>query len=237
MSMIDDQRTATAVVKETATAETPAVATPATTAEEFEAPPKSRLWPVVIGTAIVLGIFVVYQVYLFTTAASDEVMAVLGQRGDFFGGFLNPILTALTLGGLFYTLHLQRVEQHETRNQFLDTSAALTAQNAAIEAQNYQAGFYHLLGTHNDIVNSLKTVDGNAKDQIVTGRDAFAVMYSRLTRIYRAKRKQFPAAEDMRILTFAWDEVFKDEQSQLAHYFRYLDNTIRLVAKGVDGEK
>lgn len=237
MHLNGNEPTATATVEGVVGAEASAVAVPTTTTVARKEPPRSPLWPVVIGTAFVLGCFVAYQIYLFNTAANDEVMAVLGQRGDFFGGFLNPILTALTLGGLFYTLHLQRVEQHETRNQFLETSAALTAQNAAIESQNHQAGFYHLLGTHNDIVNSLKTVDSNADDQIVTGRDAFAVMYSRLTRTYRAKRKQFPTAEDGRILTFAWDEVFKDEQSQLAHYFRYLYNTIRLVAKGVDGEK
>ncbi|WEK40530.1 MAG: putative phage abortive infection protein [Candidatus Brevundimonas colombiensis] len=229
--------TATAAVEGVVAAEAPAVPTPITTTEARKEPPKSRLWLVVVGSAVVLGCFVAYQIYLLNTAANDGVMALLGQRGDFFGGFLNPILTALTLGGLFYTLHLQRVEQQEARIQFLDTSAALTAQNAAIESQNYQTSFYHLLGTHNDIVNSLKTVDTNEEDQIVTGRDAFAVMYSRLTRIYRAKRRQFPDAEDGRILIFAWDEVFKEEQSQLAHYFRYLYNTIRLVSRGVDSEK
>lgn len=236
MSLNDDHQNATACVSDVVTAESSVVAMPTTNVTRNKAE-SSPLWAVAIGTLVVLGCFVAYQIYLLNTAANDGVMAALGQRGDFFGGFLNPILTALTLCGLFYTLHLQRVEQHETRNQFLDTSAALTAQNAAIEAQNYQAGFYHLLGTHNDIVNSLKTVDSNADNQIVNGRDAFAVMYSRLTRIYRAKRQRFPEADDRRVLMYAWDEVFREEQSQLAHYFRYLYNTIRLVAKGIDGDK
>lgn len=200
----------------------------------------SREGGFLLAIQICLAVFLVglaiYQVYLFNTAANDQVMAVLGQRGDFFGGFLNPILTAFTLGGLFYTLHLQRAEQHEARQQFARSSKALADQNDMIRQQNYQAGFFQLLAIHNDLVNSLKTFDTNEKVDVV-GRDAFGVMYSRLTRKYRSKRAQFPQADDRDVLIFAWDDLFRDDQSQLAHYFRYLFNTIRLLSEGQEADR
>lgn len=144
----------------------------------------------------------------------------MGQTGDFFGGMLNPLLTFLTFLALLYTLVLQRTELQESRVQFKRSADALSEQNS-------QAAFYQALTIHNDVVGSFLVIDSNTKEA-VRGRDAFRVIYTEISRLYRSKRvKLKPGDEDVAII-HAFEVVYRDHP-QLALYFRYLFNTIVLA--------
>ena len=166
-----------------------------------------------------------------------EKLSQLGQRGDFFGGFMNPILTLFTFTAFIYTIALQRKELYESRIQFKRSADALASQNEAIRLQNYQASFFHLLGVHNDIVKSIEVedpADGHAKK---SGRAAFQVIYSKVRRIYREKRKKFPTAGDQRALIFAYGAVYREHQYELGHYMRFLYNSIRMLKDNPNSEQ
>lgn len=158
----------------------------------------------------------------WTLGHPPRAMDEMGQAGDFFGGVLNPLLTFLTFLALLYTLVLQRTELQESRLQFKRSADALSEQNS-------QAAFYQALTIHNDVVGAFYVVDPITKEP-ARGRDAFRVIYTEVSRLYREKSKKLsPGAEDVAII-HAFEVIYR-KHPELAHYFRYLFNTIVLVEK------
>lgn len=162
--------------------------------------------------------------------------AIMGQRGDFFGGFLNPILTTLTFAAFLATVLMQRAELENSRQQFEQSAAALESQSDAVRAQNYQANFFQLLTMYDGIANSM-TIRDPVKGVEIKGREAFRVMYSNIRRTYRSKREKFPKTEDDRVIRLAYDHVYKQERHQIPHYFRFLFNTLTMIEDGPEASK
>ncbi|WHQ69676.1 hypothetical protein [Methylorubrum extorquens] len=75
---------------------------------------------------------------LWTEASSPT----MGQRGDFFGGFLNPILTTLTFAAFLTTVLMQRAELKNSRQQLEASVNEMRRQTANARAQNYQTSFF-----------------------------------------------------------------------------------------------
>lgn len=171
-----------------------------------------------IAVAIVSIVLATWKV----RSAPAAALTALGQSGDFFGGMLNPILTFLTFLALLYTLVLQRTELQESRVQFKRSADALSEQNS-------QTSFYQALTIHNDVVGAFHMTDP-ASEVTVHGRDAFRVIYSDIRRIYREKKKKHPSADQTAAILYAFETVYR-EQPQLAHYFRYLYNTIVMIQR------
>lgn len=195
-----------------------------------------RFW-VFISVLLLCCVFVIY--YAWNSAwvtLPDNAIAVLGQRGDFFGGFLNPILTFVTFMAFIYTIALQRTELHESRVQFKRSADALSLQNEAIRSQNYQASFFQLLSIHNDIVTNISVEDPN-DGGVKIGRSAFQVIYSKIRKIYRDKRKRFPNAGGERALVYAYGTVYREHQYELGHYMRFLYNAIYLLKDNAESER
>lgn len=96
----------------------------------------------VIGT--VLAVVAIWGVLLalygsaFPNAFSDR-QEVWGQFGDFVGGVLNPILGTLTLGGVVYTIALQR-------RLLSDTRAIAQSQRIVDQHQAFEPAVFHLMG-------------------------------------------------------------------------------------------
>jgi Putative phage abortive infection protein len=162
--------------------------------------------------------------------------ASMGQKGDFFGGFLNPILTTLTFAAFLATVLMQRTELQESRRQFDQSTEEMKRQNETAQKQTYQAGFFQLLTMYDNIVNSM-TIDNPVTGKTANGRQVFNVMYSNMRRVYRKKRDQFPKAGESRALLFAFETLFQKEHHQLPHYFRFLYNAIKMIEQGPEAHR
>lgn len=155
--------------------------------------------------------------------AEEAALPGLGQRGDFFGGILNPILTSLTFVALLVTLIMQRKEMVESRVQFTRSADALAKQNV-------QSSFYQLLAIHNQIIGGMAAKDP-ATEEMVQGREVFRVIYSKLRRDFRARSKQKanPPITNRKLIENSYGRVYSEYQEVLGHYFRYLYNTIKTL--------
>lgn len=174
---------------------------------------------------------------MFAWPADTAIAAEMGQRGDFFGGFVNPLLTFATFVGFLYTVKLQRDEIQEAREQARVGAEVADRQGRLDRQQAYQAAFFQLLSTHNDIVNSIRVIDPVRNDAEVHGRAAFRVIYSALRRLYRDKGRRFSSSGDERVLGYAYERTYLTYQYELAHYFRSLYNTILLLEEGAEAER
>jgi len=162
--------------------------------------------------------------------------AAMGQRGDFFGGFLNPILTTLTFTAFLLTILMQRAELKATKAQFEASENAIREQAAAARTQTYQAGVFQLLSLYDNVAASMSIVDP-ANNKTVEGRAAFRVMYSDIRRTYRKKRADFHKADEAKVVLLAFETVYREQHHQLPHYFRVLYNCLTMIEDGPESEK
>jgi hypothetical protein len=196
---------------------------------------KLLIWTLGIAATVSLG-GAIYYLFFQPDLWDSANAPIMGQRGDFFGGFLNPILTTLTFAAFLATVWMQRTELRNSRLQFQASTEEMKEQTETARAQSYQAGFFQLLTMYDNIANSMSITDPVTK-KTITGRQAFSTMYSNLRRIYREKCKRFPKADDKRVLLLAFETVFKQEHHQLPHYFRFLYNSIKMIEDGPSAAK
>lgn len=108
-----------------------------------------------------------------TQLAVMDAASLLGTRGDYFGGLLNPFLAFLSFIALLYTIHLQMKELEMTRQELAKTAEAneqqalaLTqqveaskeaaeAQKLAAKQQQFDTTFSTLLAEHNKVLSEL----------------------------------------------------------------------------------
>lgn len=191
---------------------------------------------VMVTIAVAIVGWLAYEV-LFRWPSQANDAAAYGQRGDYFGGFANPLLTFITFFGFIYALFLQREDLSASRTQFERSADALANQTDIFRNQNYQAGVFELLGVHNDIVGAVTARDSAKEDEEVRGRQAFRVFYSSVRRLYREKRKKFPAASKLHAIQFAYGSVYRDNQHELGHYYRFLFNMFKVVEDGPESRR
>lgn len=152
----------------------------------------------------------------------------VGEWGDFFGGVLNPILTFITFMGLLITIVIQQTELRESRIEFKRSADALNNQNEGIKKQSFEATFFQMLSIHNTIVNSIDIVKEDG--EVTSGRDCFNWFYSRLNKLYRENIKKANGKySNENVLRVAYELFWKEHQTELGHYYRYLYNVMRFV--------
>jgi len=195
-----------------------------------EAKSGSRKFRQMMLALVVIALLAIGAVgYHLLNAPAD--LTPYGQRGDFFGGFLNPILTFLTFLTLLVTLGLQRTELIESRVQFTRSADALSQQNS-------QSSFYQLLSIHNQIVDGMSVSDPVRQENgPMQGREVFRVIYSDLRRIHRdAQKKNNGRLLERELIQRSYGKSYRSHQETLGHYFRYLYNTIHLLQRSEDHE-
>lgn len=171
----------------------------------------------------VAAVILVFIVNLFSINKST-----FGEWGDFFGGVLNPILTFLTFMGLLITIVIQQTELRESRVELRRSADALRDQNDSLKKQNFENTFFQMLEIHNQIVNSIDLIGDEGK--VTRGRDCFSVFYTRFNKIYREnKEKANGKHSEESVVRLAYQLFWKDHQTELGHYFRYLYNVIRFI--------
>jgi hypothetical protein len=176
-----------------------------------------RFIPTLIGigaAASILVLGVVSYGYLY-----PDTYRTNGPWGDFAGGLLNPVLTCLTFIGVLLTIALQRVELAFTREEVSRSADALEAQGASLSFQNFETTFFEMLKMNNEIIQAIDLF--NRRDQRTTkGRDCFDVFVGRLSTQF------FRCGEDIQE---GYNVFWESARTELAHYFRFLFNFVRLV--------
>ncbi|MCG3669766.1 putative phage abortive infection protein [Aliarcobacter butzleri] len=66
----------------------------------------------------------------------EEIIKIWANFGDFMGGTLNPILAALSLFGLLFTIYYQNKELEETRKELKKSTIAQQEQSESLKLQN-----------------------------------------------------------------------------------------------------
>lgn len=150
-----------------------------------------------------------------------------GQWGDFFGGFLNPILTFITFMGVLITIVLQQRELRESREELKRSAEALISQNDVSSRQLFENTFFQMLTLHNNIVSSvdIHTHDG----KVISGRDCFNLFLQRLSSAFKIVRRSSPELSGEELLEKAYIYYWRGNNSDLGHYYRYMYNIIRYV--------
>lgn len=88
--------------------------------------------------------------------------------------------------------------------------------------QSFESTFFQMLTIHNTIVDTIENEDKK-------GRDCFTFFYSTFAKLYNDKKENYKGKKDLLEQTF--DHFWKDHQTKLGHYYRFLYNVIRFVAE------
>ena len=90
--------------------------------------------------------------------AKKPAFKIWADFGDFMGGTLNPILSALSLFGLLFTIYYQNKELEETRKELKESriaqqeqSESLKLQNEATKLQMFENTFFQLINLETNI--------------------------------------------------------------------------------------
>ena len=186
---------------------------------------------------VMLAIFAVLisgSVFWFALSNSDQA-ARNGPWGDFVSGTLNPILTFLAFLGVLISIAIQKRELLLSRQEFERSANALESQIKSIDHQNFEVAFFQMLNTFNQIVDGIDVVRQNNSIE-TSGRDCFKVFYTRLTKEYRKNSKSKGNHRDLSILNLSYSNFWRDNQLELAHYFRFLYNILRFMKESGKGE-
>ena len=150
----------------------------------------------------------------------------LGQMGDFFGGLLNPIVSALTLFVAINVWRLQKDELELTRNELAQTKLVIKEQAETAEQQRREQRFFDLLNLYRSTVDSLEfEITSKSGDGIsLRGKRALRHLTSRhgqnpliLINEVLDQNTVWPESLEPRLVEF-WES----ESHVLDHYFRII---------------
>lgn len=137
----------------------------------------------------------------------------MGQRGDLYGGFVNPLLSFLAFMGVLYSIYLQRIDLRESQQE---------AQRRAFETT-----FFHLLDQQSRIVEAMDLRNSD-KHETARGRDCFQNFVKEIDSRYRGMDAAFNGNLRQQIAV-QYRNFWVRRRQDLGHYFRFLYNFIRYV--------
>lgn len=191
-----------------------------------------------------LGVFFIWLIALFSTNWWFGDWAKSAPFGDSFGA-INALFSGLALGGIIYTIFLQKKELGLQRKELRATREEFKIQNRTLRLQRFESTFFNLLSLHHQITDSIdysvyknKEREGlrrisklSGSDEtvfkeliIINGRDVFAYHYKSF--YSRLQRDKVSAIDD---LHKKYNEYWKNIRSDFSHYFRNLYRIVKLV--------
>lgn len=169
-----------------------------------------RKWGL-IGVVFVVGLW--GAAWVLTWVFIDENQR--GAFGDMFGS-VNALFSGLALGGIIFTILLQRKELGLQRDELKETRKEFAIQNSTLKAQRFENTFFNMLSLHSQIVNDLDFTWNRLE---IRGKDFFSKKFTNLQSLL-AKEEDLNAA----YLTF-----YGHNKTDLGHYFRNLYRIIKIV--------
>ncbi|WP_289039616.1 putative phage abortive infection protein [uncultured Zobellia sp.] len=193
----------------------------------------------------IIGLYTLFIVIFVAWITSMLVLkwkfsnwTIRGTFGDSFGA-INSLFSGLALGGIIYTIFLQKKELTLQRKELKNTRKEFTIQNKTLRLQRFENTFFNLLSLHHQILDSIdfdiqrkKMMDGGIKTlsraiengfeyETITlkGRDVFKERYEKML-------SEFDNEED---LNSNYLKFYESVQTDFGHYFRNLYRIIKLV--------
>ena len=174
----------------------------------------STLWPLVIAA---LGTAALAWVYwdgwnIHPHANASE----LGQLGDFFGGLLNPLVSALTLFVAISVWRLQKDELELTRNEMTQTKLAMEEQAKTAEQQRQEQRFFDLLEVYQQTMRSVEIGGSTGKAAFMNWRKLETGLIHDLVHNTERWQKMDIPIDRIQQLRRSWS----DFSPNFDHYFR-----------------
>lgn len=180
--------------------------------------------PVIIGL-LVIGLWLL-SIYIFQFKIGGD-WDEKGPIGDSFGA-INALFSGLALGGIIYTIFLQREELKKQREELSMTRQEFKDQNKNMELQRFENTFFKLLELHNELVSSIEIsfVESHSLHE-VKSKYAFKKA-ANFPEILRSNLEDFtPILGNVhRILKFVDETRFEDSERdnfiRQYHYLKFL---------------
>lgn len=193
----------------------------------------------------IIGLYILFGIILIAWITSMFVIkwkfsnwTIRGTFGDSFGA-INSLFSGLALGGIIYTIFLQKKELSLQRKELKNTRKEFTIQNKTLRLQRFENTFFNLLSLHHQIVGSIdldieqkkringgiralnKAIENGFEYERITlkGRDVFKKKYEEMV-------SEFDNEED---LNTNYLKSYESVQTDFGHYFRNLYRIIKLV--------
>lgn len=188
------------------------------------------------GLYILLGVvFLFWIVSILVIRWEFNDWSTRGTFGDSFGA-INSLFSGLALGGIIYTIFLQKKELALQREELSETRNEFKVQNITLKLQRFENTFFSLLTLHHQIVDSIDVDIQSEKvvKKMITsmtdprefervtlrGRDVFKYRYENLKKSLESKEEDF---NDLYL------KSYELVQTDFGHYFRNLYRIIKLV--------
>lgn len=180
-----------------------------------------RVWPLLVFVFVALviivgGWFMPYATALLPmpTGFGEGKWQELGQRADFFGGFVNPLLSFLAFMGVLYSISLQRADLRESQVE--------------AQRQQFENTFFQMLSVHNRIIEGIDLGSQYEGEPPFHGRDCFKEYFRRLNNHIRDAENAHGPTPLQKIQT-GYRVYWEKSRQDLGHYYRFLYNFIRYV--------
>lgn len=165
-----------------------------------------------------------------------------GVFGDMFGS-VNALFSGLALGGIIFTIFLQKKELKLQRNELKETRKEFTLQNKTLSLQRFENTFFQMLNLHHEIIDKLKFENlfdkrdvlrqasiqlvqqhsQNRKEYLKRPNDIGQVIYSREFMITNIE-------EAYELLKSTYLEFYIDKYELiLSHYYRNLYHIFKYI--------
>lgn len=167
----------------------------------------------IFGLAMVVGGLFLPRIINWLHPLGNREWAEMGQRGDLYGGFLNPLLSFLAFMGVLYSIYLQRIDLRESQEES--------------RRQAFEATFFQLLAQQNRIVEAMDLRNSD-KAETSRGRDCFESFVRDIEIRYRGMNASFQG-DLRREIAAEYQNFWLKRRQDLGHYFRFLYNFIRYV--------
>ena len=207
-----------------------------------------------MGNSIIKNIFVIIAFafiiigfavpYIIKYNYSEHTFRGLGELGDWFGGFANPIIG---VGSFLLVYAAFKLQQEQSNNQ-----------NKTLGLQRFETSFFQLLTFHHNITGKLKIsfkldkpvppnpidIEYEAEEEKIildqgeeylngTGRDFFSTAIKILKHYYaieigKCQVKNLKTKEKAMVVSYT--QFYNEHQDSLGHYFRNLYHIAKYVA-------
>lgn len=182
----------------------------------------------IITGGITFFLFLIYHIYFYQIhnlpAGGPESW---GDFGDFIGGLMNPVVGIFTIILLVRTLNKQQENAKEAAN-------ALTAQNKALQIQNFEQTLFKWLESYKNSLNEIATTktDENNNELTITGLDAVKHIYQINVTIPKALHnyllKKEPKSEKK------WINICQDTIEETYQHVKRRVNRIHVLRKNAN---
>jgi hypothetical protein len=179
---------------------------------------------------------------------SPDQDARLGNMGQLLEGTVGGIWALAGVLLVFEALKFQRLELKSQRHEFelnrqeiVEQTQLLRAQNQTMFLQTFESTFFNLLNLHDEIVDSihLEIITHNDKVPIQSslgGRKCFVEFYNIFKHIYYENIDltglASPSINEMReLINESYSTFYSKHQDDLGHYLRNIHNIVAYVDK------